>query len=197
LRQTFAIAGMILLGAVAAARADTLTTFDLSGVTFQQDTAGTGTATGSFVYDSTTGALSDIDIVTTSGTWQNGLSGTPAVEPGVTYDALTLTNAHSTAPTPPNTHFDFFFFTSSSELILGVLNGPSLTAPTALLNVGIESNESSLTGSGFTRDVASGSIDPQISATPLPAALPLFAGGLGMIGFVARRRKRNGSALAA
>jgi hypothetical protein len=32
------------------------------------------------------------------------------------------------------------------------------------------------------------------SATPLPAALPLFAGGLGLIGFFSRRRKRDGSA---
>ena len=32
---------------------------------------------------------------------------------------------------------------------------------------------------------------PAISATPLPAALSLFAGGLGMIGFLSRRRKRK------
>jgi hypothetical protein len=29
------------------------------------------------------------------------------------------------------------------------------------------------------------------SVTPLPAALPLFAGGLGVVGLLARRRKRN------
>jgi hypothetical protein len=28
-----------------------------------------------------------------------------------------------------------------------------------------------------------------VSATPLPAALPIFAGGLGVLGFLARRRK--------
>ena len=32
---------------------------------------------------------------------------------------------------------------------------------------------------------------PPTSATPLPAALPLFAGGLGAIGLLARRRKRK------
>jgi hypothetical protein len=32
------------------------------------------------------------------------------------------------------------------------------------------------------------------SATPLPAALPLFAGGLGMMGWLSRRRKRKGLA---
>jgi hypothetical protein len=30
-----------------------------------------------------------------------------------------------------------------------------------------------------------------VAATPIPAALPLFAGGLGLMGFLARRRKRN------
>jgi hypothetical protein len=32
---------------------------------------------------------------------------------------------------------------------------------------------------------------PSTTATPLPAALPLFAGGLGMIGLLGRRRKRK------
>lgn len=39
--------------------------------------------------------------------------------------------------------------------------------------------------------------EPNISPTPLPAALPLFAGGLGLVGFLARRNKRNVKALAA
>jgi hypothetical protein len=36
-----------------------------------------------------------------------------------------------------------------------------------------------------------------VSQTPLPAALPLFAGGLGMVGLLARRRRKAKSALAA
>ena len=37
-----------------------------------------------------------------------------------------------------------------------------------------------------------------VTSTPLPAALPLFAGGLGMVGFLAGRRKRkNAAAIAA
>ena len=36
-----------------------------------------------------------------------------------------------------------------------------------------------------------------LSATPLPATLPLFAGGLGMMGLIARRRKRKAAATAA
>ena len=36
-----------------------------------------------------------------------------------------------------------------------------------------------------------------VVATPLPAALPLFAGGLGLIGFIAGRKKRNATVTAA
>ena len=38
---------------------------------------------------------------------------------------------------------------------------------------------------------------PDVSATPLPAAFPLFAGGLGVMGLLGRRRKRKAQALAA
>ena len=37
----------------------------------------------------------------------------------------------------------------------------------------------------------SGTADPLVSATPIPAAFPLFAGGLGMMGWLSRRRKRK------
>jgi hypothetical protein len=36
-----------------------------------------------------------------------------------------------------------------------------------------------------------------VAATPLPAALPLFASGLGMFGFLVRRKKRNAQAVLA
>lgn len=41
------------------------------------------------------------------------------------------------------------------------------------------------------------SVEEQINATPIPAALPLFAGGAGVIGFFARRRKSKKTAVAA
>ena len=40
----------------------------------------------------------------------------------------------------------------------------------------------------------SGTADALVSTTPIPAALPLFAGGLGLMGFFARRKKRHAAA---
>jgi hypothetical protein len=53
-------------------------------------------------------------------------------------------------------------------------------------------------GLGEVGDEATGGTAGAISfqavpSTPLPAALPLFAGGLAMVGWLARRRKRNAS----
>jgi len=53
-------------------------------------------------------------------------------------------------------------------------------------------------GVSFNSNLGSGVFLTQSSATPLPAALPLFATGLGAIGLLGRRRKRkNTAALAA
>jgi hypothetical protein len=43
----------------------------------------------------------------------------------------------------------------------------------------------------------SGAADPLAGATPLPAALPLFATGLGIVGWLSRRRKLKGLAATA
>jgi len=48
-----------------------------------------------------------------------------------------------------------------------------------------------LTRKPFTNQVSGLATD---TATPIPAALPLFAGGLGLIGLLARRRKRTKTA---
>jgi hypothetical protein len=61
---------------------------------------------------------------------------------------------------------------------------------------------------GAEGGIASGTLDANpgvwsgpgiaaVNATPLPAALPLFAGGLGMIGLIAGRKKRKAPAIAA
>jgi hypothetical protein len=49
----------------------------------------------------------------------------------------------------------------------------------------------------FTRYFTGGSASASTAATPLPAALPLFATGLGAIGLFGWRRKRKAKALVA
>jgi hypothetical protein len=51
-------------------------------------------------------------------------------------------------------------------------------------------NEYALLGNTFSEGVR-GDFSVSLAPTPLPAALPLFAGGLGMIGLVSRRKKRK------
>lgn len=49
----------------------------------------------------------------------------------------------------------------------------------------------------YDSTVASGDLlitGPSLATTPLPGALPLFAGGLGLVGFFAQRRKRKNTA---
>jgi hypothetical protein len=46
-------------------------------------------------------------------------------------------------------------------------------------------------------DLVSKAIDPVAATTPLPAALPLFASGLGALGLFGWRRKRKGAATSA
>jgi hypothetical protein len=49
--------------------------------------------------------------------------------------------------------------------------------------------------SPFEDGLVSATFTP-VSTTPLPAALPLFAGGLGMVGLLSRRRRRKALAVA-
>jgi hypothetical protein len=62
-----------------------------------------------------------------------------------------------------------------------------------LNNIQLAFNETMSGGEGFSFGFTSASI----SATPLPAALPLFAGGLSALGLIGWRRKRKAARTAA
>jgi len=105
--------------------------------------------------------------------------------------------------------------------ITGTINGSAIVAPTNANGYGAyyTTGPSSLDGAGanfttaagtavsffyqenldsyrinltspFEDGLVSATFTP-VSSTPLPAALPLFAGGLGMVGFLSRRKKRK------
>ena len=85
--------------------------------------------------------------------------------PGFSWDALTA-----------------FSVSGSSGFFLPGLN---------VLSAALTSNDNFFEG---TNVQVTGTADALISATPIPAALPLFAGGLGLMGFLARRKKRHAAA---
>jgi hypothetical protein len=62
--------------------------------------------------------------------------------------------------------------------------GTSLTGPT---DVEIAFDETLSSGEGFGFDFTAA----MTSTTPLPSTLPLFAGGLGFMGYLTRRRKKK------
>jgi len=73
--------------------------------------------------------------------------------------------------------------------------GPSLTF--AGWTVSLLGNFALSSGGGpVTVDLMAQFVDPPTRATPLPAALPLFASGLGALGLLGWRRKRKAAALA-
>jgi hypothetical protein len=171
------IACVALLGGMAATRADTLTPFTLSA-TFSDG----GSASGTFTLDSTTNTLLDLSVTTTAGSVLVGFS-------------------YSTTATPLlycGTVCQYYFYTYSqgqaSVLVIDLVNYPSLINPTLVADGGSFEQLMQPTGSLY-RYTASGEIVP-VSTTPLPAALPLFASGLGALGLLGWRRKRKAQAAA-
>ena len=79
------------------------------------------------------------------------------------------------------------------------LSGNTLNPPEVFtfdgLTTSVDISTSATSPFGYTQNI--GPIAYDLAATPLPAALPLFAGGLGALGFFGWRRKRKPAALAA
>jgi hypothetical protein len=68
---------------------------------------------------------------------------------------------------------------------------PALT-PTGSAVINLTTSAFDIGGNGFIYGpFTSGSISPVVSSVPVPAAFPLFAGGLGLLGLLGSRRKRK------
>jgi hypothetical protein len=131
----------------------------------------------------TTSTLSNVNIATTSdgslgttytsGSFSNGPATFDFVNdyaPPVGYDELIISLSAALADSDlssPNS-FDLAFGSETDFFIL--------CAPIGVCG---------------SRSTTAGSLDAAPSATPLPAALPLFASGLGVIGLLARRRRKK------
>jgi hypothetical protein len=68
-------------------------------------------------------------------------------------------------------------------------------SPTQSVLIDLNTSFYECCGNGFQEHFfSSGSITPVVSSVPLPAAFPLFAGGLGLLGLLGWRRKRIAAA---
>ncbi len=91
------------------------------------------------------------------------------------------------------------FFGSTSSLFSSLIDGQVLTLGTEIGFVslvvryvgGAGLDTTILLAGNFGNLTATVESDTQISTVPLPAALPLFAGGLGLLGLLGWRRKRT------
>ncbi len=174
----FAIA--LVAGAAIIAVPANASTIDwtLSGVTFDD----TGTASGTFSTDSTTGNLIAYNITTTLGTTLSGY----------VYDSTTSGIYGNNVFDPTS-----FLITGNNSFVpyinLAFVN--PLTSPGVYplvpfdFNVFVGSYECD--NCFQIRYVVSGEA---VSSVPLPAALPLFATGLGALGLLGWRRKRKAAA---
>jgi hypothetical protein len=166
------------------ASADTYSTFDVDG-TYD---GGLGTVTGSFTLDTTTNTSYAVDLTVVGAGGVN--SGT------ITDPTQTGPGTYATADGPMLTFDDD---NPALQIFLTYPAGGGTLYTGGFGSSSVGSYFSPTCGGeicGFPLDgtvtAASG-----VSTTPLPAALPLFAGGLGMIGFLSRRRKQKTIALAA
>ena len=195
-----AIAVALAVGAFAApASADTIANFTLDNVTFSDG----GTASGSFTLDLDTSALSNVDITTSMNIDSTSF--------GATYNdssTNTFTNGTTAQFEFDNLYYYFPvpFPTGEDSLIIdlpGPLTAANLAGSSSFAASGSESEYFFLCGEfpyDFcgARTITAGTLDTGVSATPLPATLPLFAGGLGFVGYLTGRKKRKaGQALAA
>lgn len=130
----------------------------------------TDSITGSFTYDSSANILSAVDI-TISGPYQ------PDSITSLDPECVTFCSA-STFSALGSYQWIFYFANTLSN------------TPDNLTNMWLSISNTEF---GYA-DSFSGGVAP--AETPLPAALPLFAAGLGALGLLGRRRKRKGQVAA-
>jgi hypothetical protein len=172
-----AIASVALVAvSILPANAD-LIDWTLTGVTF----ADGGTASGSFVLNTTTDTITSFDITTSAGT---------TILSSQEYDA---SNSFATANPGGLGGVGGVTFTldNNSRFFQLYVNG-DMTVPGVIDILSGSTNHISYEclACGSLRFVSAG----EVSSTPLPAALPLFATGLGGLGLLGWRRRRKAQA---
>jgi hypothetical protein len=114
--------------------------------------------------------------------------------------APTATDPLPVAASSLKGHFDLVFNWDAIDKVIAGDKDSGLWRASFLLSFNYNDPDTGKLISGATQNVFVDLrvTDPGfVAPTPIPAALPLFAGGLGLMGVVTRRRKRTFSATAA
>lgn len=165
-------------------------TFNLDNVTFNDG----GTATGSFTLDLSTGTLSNVNIVTSTDMYS-----VPYGTLGTTYnDASSNTFTNGSSADFGFLNGSIFGFDSLDLQIAGPLTDITLSGSPSFALSGSEEDdaffgcEGNSMGACGIRAINGGTLDVSggIADTPLPATLPLFASGLGLLGYCSGRRRK-------
>lgn len=143
-----------------------------------------GTASGSFVFDASTGSYSDIMITTTDGTTRSGeVYGAP--NPSSSGNAtvmIALTTGAGDLTGVPQLAIEWSAaLTDLGGIVAADIAGFTFEAQCAVANCA--------SVQGPIRFLSSGFITSDLSQIPAPAALPLFLAGVAGLG-AARRRKK-------
>jgi hypothetical protein len=193
--RSVAIGALLLSGGfVASAEADVFD-FSFSGPSsgpgnpvFGSGTITTAGAGPSFSVIGVTGTVTDLDI-TSNPFFITGPISSYAGADNILFFPAATTGSNTT---PGFVDFGGISFqTSGGPGFDFNLGGYSQTGPMIYVL-----NAEFLNGPGYPAVAGSTIINLDITETPLPAALPLFMGGLGLVGLVSRRRKRKEGALA-
>jgi hypothetical protein len=187
LSVALAALGFGLTLSVATAKADTITTFDVSA-TFVATSSGSFTGCsgctlgGNIVIDVTNGTIQSADITMTGqpvGPFTSNFgSGSTGSQFSEDFQDASLAN-HVYMWLPVSSLLGY-----SGGIICGSVSN---TGCSSILSA-VDSY--TVNPSGVTWEISSGSLTPA-AATPIPAALPLFASGLGAMGLLGWRRKRK------
>jgi hypothetical protein len=160
------------------ANADTYSPFTVNGA-FTDPFRDIFSFTGSVDVDVTSGTFANASLRLVGEPWTNIISQGSV---GRFYDLniqtpILNTGCSASHSTGSACHDTLSLVFSNSPLLLVADHGGSILGGFA-----------DLRDAGFDIALVSGSL---VSSTPIPAALPLFAAGLGLIGFLARQRRRR------
>ena len=177
--MSLAMASAVFLTASPDAHASIVNYEFVPGTTFQFDAP--GTVSGGFTYDTTTFAMTNID-VTVSG--PTGFDGTYTFTYAPWNNSSAVSFMYAANSASDNT-FAMLLFQLS-----GALNGaPGTVGISYAQGFNLPGNCNSGGCSNYFDDKVSGGLE--VASTPLPAALPLFASGIGVLGLFGWCRKRK------